>query len=154
MSNEKCHLPPGSFKLSKKGYEEIYIPAVKSKPTTDPFIKIEEMPPYSQPGFKGYKELNLIQSKVYKAAMESDQNLLICAPTGAGKTNIALLAMLQTIGAHLKSDNKPDLSKFKIVYIAPMKALVNEMVLGFQKRLEPYDMKVAELTGDTHLTKQ
>jgi pre-mRNA-splicing helicase BRR2 len=29
MSNEKCHLPPGSFKVSKKGYEEISIPAVK-----------------------------------------------------------------------------------------------------------------------------
>jgi len=29
MSNDKCHLPPGSYKVSKKGYEEIYIPAVK-----------------------------------------------------------------------------------------------------------------------------
>lgn len=29
MSNEKCTLPPGSYKISKKGYEEIHIPAVK-----------------------------------------------------------------------------------------------------------------------------
>jgi pre-mRNA-splicing helicase BRR2 len=29
-----------------------------------------------------------------------------------------------------------DLSKFKIVYLAPMKALVAEMVLTFSKRLE------------------
>lgn len=29
MSNEKCHLPPNSFKVTKKGYEEIYIPAPK-----------------------------------------------------------------------------------------------------------------------------
>ena len=46
-----------------------------------------------------------------------------------------------------------DLSKFKIVYIAPMKALVAEQVLNFQKRLEPYGIKVAELTGDSTLTK-
>lgn len=34
-----------------------------------------------------------------------------------------------------------------------MKALVNEMVHNFQNRLEPYNIKVAEVTGDTHLTK-
>ena len=32
MSNDKCKLPPESFRLSKKGYDEIYIPAVKIKP--------------------------------------------------------------------------------------------------------------------------
>jgi pre-mRNA-splicing helicase BRR2 len=29
MSNKKCHLPKGSTKLQKKGYDEIYVPAVK-----------------------------------------------------------------------------------------------------------------------------
>lgn len=29
MANEKCILPPQSFKVSKKGYEEVYIPAPK-----------------------------------------------------------------------------------------------------------------------------
>jgi len=31
---------------------------------------------------------------VCDAAINNSDNLLICAPTGAGKTNIALLAML------------------------------------------------------------
>lgn len=35
-----------------------------------------------------------------------------------------------------------------------MKALVSEQVLNFQKRLDPYKIKVSELTGDSHLTKQ
>ena len=47
-----------------------------------------------------------------------------------------------------------DLDSFKIVYIAPMKALVQEMVGNFSKRLAPYGVKVNELTGDSQLTKQ
>ncbi len=43
---------------------------------------------------------------------------------------------------------------FKIVYIAPMKALAAEMVANFGKRLEPLGIVVKELTGDIQLTKQ
>ncbi len=52
--------------------------------------------------------------------------MLVCAPTSAGKTNIALLSILRAIADH--RDNQSDmidLTKFKIVYIAPMKALVS-----------------------------
>jgi pre-mRNA-splicing helicase BRR2 len=47
MSNEKCHLPPGSIKVTKKGYEEIQVPAVKHKSFKDKLIKIEEMPKWA-----------------------------------------------------------------------------------------------------------
>lgn len=52
--------------------------------------------------------------------------MLICAPTGAGKTNVALLTMLQVIGQYISPSGDLDLNKFKIVYVAPMKALVAE----------------------------
>jgi activating signal cointegrator complex subunit 3 len=60
--------------------------------------------------------------------------LLICAPTGAGKTNIAMLTIINEVRKNfengvLKKEN------FKIVYIAPMKALAAEMVDNFSKRL-------------------
>lgn len=42
---------------------------------------------------------------------------------------------------------------FKIVYVAPMKALVQEMVGSFSKRLAPFGVVVNELTGDRQLTK-
>jgi pre-mRNA-splicing helicase BRR2 len=51
--------------------------------------------------------------------------MLVCAPTSAGKTNIALLAILETISRYISDNGSIDLSKFKIVYIAPMKALVS-----------------------------
>ena len=44
--------------------------------------------------------------------------------------------------------------EFKIVYIAPMKALVQEICGSFSKRLKPYGITVAELTGDQQLSKQ
>merc|ERR1711923_476942 len=43
--------------------------------------------------------------------------------------------------------------QFKIVYVAPMKALAAEMAAGFGKRLEPLGLTVRELTGDMSLTK-
>jgi len=53
-----------------------------------------------------------------------------------------------------RSNQTIDTKAFKIVYIAPMKALVSEIVGNFQKRLDVYGIQVKELTGDTHLTKQ
>ena len=40
MTNEKCNLPSGSWRLSKKGYEEVYIPAVKHGKDETKLIKI------------------------------------------------------------------------------------------------------------------
>ena len=51
--------------------------------------------------FQGTKKLNLIQSVVFDAAYSSNENLLICAPTGAGKTNIAMLAVLRELKQHV-----------------------------------------------------
>ncbi len=47
-----------------------------------------------------------------------------------------------------------DLNSFKMVYIAPMKALVQEMVGSFGKRLAYLGVKVGELSGDHQMTKQ
>ena len=46
MSNKKCKLPEGSFKRSKKGYEEVHVPAPKPKPFADneKLIPINDLP--------------------------------------------------------------------------------------------------------------
>jgi pre-mRNA-splicing helicase BRR2 len=70
-----------------------------------------------------------VQSRLYDTAMFSPENMLLCAPTGAGKTNVAMLAILHELGLHRLADGSGfDLSAFKIVYVAPMKALVQEVV--------------------------
>ena len=69
--------------------------------------------------------------------------ILVCGPTGAGKTNVAMLTMLNILGQYRKQQTNDDgeeqdsydLNNFKIVYISPMKALVQEQVKNFSERL-------------------
>ncbi len=79
--------------------------------------------------------------------------MLVCAPTGAGKTNIAMLAILSTLREYWRENGEFSLSAFKIVYVAPMKALVSEVVGNFSGRLKTIGIKVWELTGDIKLSK-
>uniref|UniRef100_A0A674AIC3 RNA helicase n=1 Tax=Salmo trutta TaxID=8032 RepID=A0A674AIC3_SALTR len=136
-SRERLMLPEGIKRENNKMNEEVEIPP------SDP-IGFEEKPIYTselhevgQLVFKGMQRLNRIQSIVFETAYNTNENLLISAPTGAGKTNIAMLTK----------------DEFKIVYVAPMKALAAEMTIYFSKRLEPLGIAVKELTGDMQLTK-
>ena len=66
-------------------------------------------------GFQGMKQLNRIQSIVFDAAYNTNENLLICAPTGAGKTNIAMLTILREIKQNIEEGViKKD--KFKVKF--------------------------------------
>jgi pre-mRNA-splicing helicase BRR2 len=87
MTNKKCKLPEGTEKFSKKGYEEVHVPAPAHKPMNknERLMKVSEMPEWVQPAFSGAQSLNRIQSRVYPIAFEDDENMLLCAPTGAGK---------------------------------------------------------------------
>lgn len=156
MTNKQCHLPPGSIRKSRPGFEEVYVPAPKPPEfaENEAFIRIEDLPSWAQKAFPRMTSLNRIQSRVFPIAFQSNENLLLCAPTGAGKTNVAMLTMLNIIGSNIDGDGNLDLENFKIIYIAPMKSLVQEMVGNFSTRLEPYGIVVKELTGDQNLTKQ
>ena len=158
MANKKCELPAGSFRTPHKGYEEVHVPALKPKPMEEGerFVKIYEMPEWAQPAFDGMKQLNRVQSRVYEVALKKPDNILLCAPTGAGKTNVAMLAILQTIALHRvqNADESFDHSGYKIVYVAPMKALVAEVVGNLSNRLKSYNIVVKELSGDVSLTRQ
>ncbi|KAH8676320.1 Sec63 Brl domain-containing protein [Xylariales sp. PMI_506] len=158
MTNPKVRLPEGSTKRTFKGYEEIHVPPPKKRnDPADLNIPITDMPEWARVPFSqsGAKSLNKIQSKCYPSAFGDDGNMLICAPTGSGKTNVAMLTILREIGKHRNPDTGIiDLDSFKIVYIAPLKALVQEQVGNFGKRLAEYGITVSELTGDRQLTKQ
>ncbi|KAH7825363.1 putative RNA helicase-related protein required for pre-mRNA splicing, related [Monocercomonoides exilis] len=220
LSAKRFVLPPGSQEERHKQYDEITIPAPKLHPPPLRSRPINTLPRWAQPAFAGFEALNTIQSVVYQSAFVGGGNILVCAPTGAGKTNIAMLCFLHEMGLHLDEDASSDeaetgeekeneierekresvyvgdgereirdnssnpssssgntssnsasasassssvpskpaiplrLHEFKMVYIAPMKSLVQEMTRTFSARLSPYGMTVRELSGDSQLTRQ
>jgi replicative superfamily II helicase len=136
-------------------------PPPKEELGKNDLVPIEDLPAFARKAFssqKGTTHLNRIQSKVYPCAFKTSNNILIAAPTGAGKTNIALMTILREIYQHVDlKDQGPWNMKdkpFKIVYIAPLKALASEITEKFHQALGYLGVKVRELTGDMSLTKQ
>ncbi|KAI9695239.1 MAG: hypothetical protein M1820_008758 [Bogoriella megaspora] len=153
-------LPAGSERKEHDKYEEYSIPATRvgTLASGEQLIRISDMDELCKGTFKGYKTLNRMQSLVYPVAYQTSENMLICAPTGAGKTDAAMLTILNTIAKNVISDGEgKDLivqtGDFKIVYVAPMKALAAEITEKLGKRLSWLGIQVRELTGDMHLTK-
>lgn len=156
MTVSKVSLPQGSYKKVNQHYEEIHIPAPKKPEIDYPLVPTSSLPDWAQGAFPSTETetLNPIQSKVFPSAFASDKNLLLCAPTGAGKTNVAMLCALRAISSFINPETKKLGSKqFKIVYLAPLKALVQEQVREFRRRLEYLGVKVEELTGDSSLSR-
>ncbi|CAH2036677.1 unnamed protein product [Thlaspi arvense] len=153
MANKKCDLPPGSYRSHCKGYDEVHVPWVTKKmDSSERLVKIAEIPVWAQPAFKGMQQLNRVQSKVYDTALFESDNILLCAPTGAGKTNVAMLTILQQLEFHRNDDGTFNHGDYKIVYVAPMKALVAEVVSNLSNRLKDYGVTVRELSGDQSLS--
>jgi antiviral helicase SLH1 len=166
-------LPSGTSRQDHEFYEEVTIPPPRQLPmrSTERLIPIEEMEPLARGAFPGYKTLNRLQSVVFPLGYNSNENLLVCAPTGAGKTDVAMLTVLRAIrtyaenlepllGSVSNGSNGPvnafgiRYNDFKIIYVAPMKALASEIVGKFSKRLRYLGVKVRELTGDMQMTRK
>lgn len=164
MFGTRFALPEGSVREEHEFYEEISIPPAR---TVAPMLGeepkvIDEMDNLCKNTFKGYTSLNRIQSLVFPVAYHTNENMLICAPTGAGKTDVAMLAILQTLASycHPNPHNEPHADNyimnkddFKIVYVAPMKALAAEIVEKYSKKLAWLGVVCRELTGDMQLTR-
>ena len=161
----KYALPEGTQRQEHKLFEEYAIPATKvgTLGMNKRLVTVADMDGLCQKTFKGYKTLNRMQSLVYPVAYGTNENMLICAPTGAGKTDAAMLTILHCIG--LNADPPPsqhlaatrfdvDVASFKIVYVAPMKALAAEITEKLGGRLGWLRVKVRELTGDMQLTRK
>lgn len=160
VSGQKFSLPMGTTRSTFQTHEEINIPAADASSTRKrlytKLLKIEDLDNFCRSVFT-YDTLNQIQSIVFPVAYNTNENMLICAPTGAGKTDVALLTILNTIKnfsiVNEEGDVDIQFDDFKVVYVAPLKALAAEIVEKFQKKLAVFDIKVRELTGDMQLKK-
>ncbi|MCJ1225906.1 Sec63 [Toensbergia leucococca] len=104
-------------------------------------VSLNELPDRFRSIF-GFHLFNAVQSKCYEAVYKSNDNLVLSAPTGSGKTAILELGICRLVSG-FNSD------QFKIVYMAPTKSLCTERQRDWQAKFASLDLQVAELTGDT-----
>lgn len=87
-----------------------------------------------------FSHFNPVQTQIFHCLYHTDNNVLLGAPTGSGKTIAAEICLFRLF------NTQPNL---KAVYIAPLKALVRERVVDWKKRFgEMMGKTVVEITGD------
>ena len=87
-----------------------------------------------------FSHFNPIQTQVFHCLYHHDTNCLVGAPTGSGKTVCSELAMLRVFNEYKDG---------KVVYIAPLKALVKERMEDWKVKIgKNLNKKMVELTGD------
>lgn len=155
----RISLPIGTVRDDNSHYERFTVPADSGGASLFPYhirpVPVSEVSSFSRVAFSDYEAFNAMQSAVFKTVYCTNENLLVCAPTGAGKTDIAALAICKVVEDNCqKLKGRLDSSAFKIVYIAPMKALVAEIVRKFTGKLGKLGIVIRECTGDTSLTKR
>ena len=148
----------------KNNYVEIKVKnKMKKREKIEPLNVMKVLPKWAQKCFD-FKFFNEIQSTVFDKSFNSDENLLITAPTGAGKTNIALVTILREIQKELKMKNMSEIDAnfnfsniiwdFKILFLVPLKALANEFINKFTSQLGYFNLIINEFSGDVDLTKE
>lgn len=162
LNNHKIYLPETSSRKSYSDYEEVTVKKMELVDLVpkDKLVSIaENFDAVGRVAFSTCSHLNPMQSVVYEAAYKSNKNLLVAAPTGSGKTNVAMMAVLNELRNYFKPGTTEMISgniseKFKIIYIAPMKSLATEQTDNFSNRLKSLGIKTRELTGDMSMTER
>jgi replicative superfamily II helicase len=91
-----------------------------------------------------YEHFNQMQSEVLASLLQSDDHIVVAAPTASGKTVLAELAMIRELV-------KPTQMRGKILYLAPLRALTNEKEAEWQSLFHPLGFKVYVVSGEREL---
>ncbi len=95
---------------------------------------------------QGWPDLREIQKKAIPAILPADRDVLISASTAAGKTEAFFLPACSAI-----EDNAQG---FSILYVSPLKALINDQNRRLESLCDMLDMRVTPWHGDTLQSKK
>ena len=93
------------------------------------------------PRFKSmfqFDDFNAVQNQCYPKIFNSQDNIIVSAPTSSGKTVLFELMIAKLM----------DQQKTKCLYLAPIKSLCHEKYQSWRKKFIS-TMSVMQLTGDT-----
>ena len=95
----------------------------------------------------GWKSLRGVQNAAGEAIFGTDENVLLTASTASGKTEAAFFPILTLL------DEKPS-DTVGVLYIAPLKALINDQFGRLNELCEEEGIKVTRWHGDASQTKK
>ncbi|KAJ7461495.1 Sec63 Brl domain-containing protein [Mycena latifolia] len=104
---------------------------------------VSELPDIYRGIFK-FGVFNAVQSTCFDTVFQTDENMVISAPTGSGKTVLFELAIIRML-RQAKDSGK----SVKCVYMAPTKALCSERQRDWSSKFDALGIRCCELTGDT-----
>ncbi|MEC4805300.1 MAG: DEAD/DEAH box helicase [Jaaginema sp. PMC 1079.18] len=90
---------------------------------------------------QGWTELRPIQQEACRVILETNQHLLLAAGTASGKTEAAFLPILTTL-------EKSPAQSVGVLYISPIKALINNQFERLSELLKQADLTVWAWHGD------
>ena len=99
----------------------------------------------------GWTELREIQLEAARVIFETDSNLLLSSSTASGKTEAAFFPIISDI-----VENPPEVRSISVLYIAPLKSLINDQFYRLDELLDLSGVKVTHWHGDvgaSHKTK-
>lgn len=108
---------------------------------------VTEIPDQYQSVFSAHPYFNILQSMVFDSVFNTDESLVVSAPTGAGKTGVFELAVVKMLLN--RGQSHPNSHTTKAVYLAPIKALCDERHMDWIARFGPVGCVVRKFTGDT-----
>ncbi|EUC66319.1 P-loop nucleoside triphosphate hydrolase, putative [Rhizoctonia solani AG-3 Rhs1AP] len=107
-------------------------------------VPVSTLPDWCRNVFK-FGVFNAMQSQCFDTAVNTDSNMVISAPTGAGKTVLFELSVIRL----LQYENNVSQTMSKCVYMAPTKAICSERSRDWSAKFNHLGVKCCELTGDT-----
>ena len=90
---------------------------------------------------QGWEELREIQARTIISVLDRKQDIIIAATTAAGKTEAAFLPVLTSIAARIKPG-------FSVLYVSPLKALINDQFRRLDELCESMEIPVVKWHGD------
>nr|WP_225145517.1 DEAD/DEAH box helicase [Bradyrhizobium sp. BRP20] len=94
---------------------------------------------------QGWDELREIQARTIISVLDGDRDILIAASTAAGKTEAAFLPVLTSVADRA-------LAGFSVLYISPLKALINDQFKRLDELCENMAIPVVKWHGDAPQT--
>ena len=92
---------------------------------------------------RGWGELRDIQERAIPLLLGGDRDLVIAAPTASGKTEAAFVPLLSRL---VSADRQA--RGFEIVYVSPLKALINDQFRRLEELCEALEVPVHKWHGD------